>query len=1680
MRIFNEEEVIKFAQKLAYSQNISSKKNIGDKSLKMINEDFNYISNIYKKINEKYKNKSISVPASEWLMDNFYIIEEHAKQIIHDFDKRQYKHLPVIENGVYKGYSRVFAIAINIVKSNDGKIDAKVIENFIKSYEIEKPLYTKEIWTLGVVLRIALINRIKEISKNIYDTYQEWEKAEKWVYEYANKSDIKLPVNNIKVNESFLEHVAYILRRQGKNGLVMLNRIDNYIEKYGFSIGALSNQEHNRQAELKISIGNCILSLKTISAIDWEELFNNVSFIEGIFNDDPANIYPKMDLESKNSYRSRVEYIAHRLKISEIHIAKKCIECAKNGLTDKEKHVGYYLIDKGQNELNNHLGIRPSYFFRLGQEINMEPFKTYLLIIFLTTFLSTIIFYEVTRLFFITNIYYWIGLFFIFVTFLDASICFINYKFNRILQPKIIPKIDFKDGITDENRTMVIVPTLLSSEKRVKQMIDSIEKYYIATNDSNVYFTLVGDAKESNQKVEPEDDKISDLGIKLVNQLNKKYGVTRFFFVFRKRFFNESEGKWLGWERKRGAILRFNDFLVNKLSHDYKVISDGFNNLPKIKYVLTVDADTFIPNGAVKKLVGAMAHPLNKPILNDEKTAVIGGYGLIQPRIGIDIVSANKSRFTQIFAHSGGIDPYVCASSDIYQDLFGEAIFTGKGIYDLEVFRQVLNKSIPENTVLSHDLLEGSYLRVGLATDIELIDGYPSKYNSYAMRMHRWVRGDWQILPWLRKKVKNSENRLEKNPINNISKWKIFDNLRRSTITVFILIGILLAFSVLPGSAFWWIALFIVAGIRGNKRELLYQVVFLAFNGWLMLKAVFTTLFRMFVTRRNFLEWVTAADMETKLKNTVVSYYRLMSSSVFFGIIVVLSSYYFKTDFLTVISAWILGVSWIFAPYIAYSISKDIKVEEEKLEDWQIEILKEYAKLTWSYFDTFINKENNYLPPDNFQEEPPNEVARRTSPTNIGLGLMAILSAYDFGFIDYKEMKSRISKVLKTVEKLEKWNGHLFNWYNTDTLKPLFPRYISTVDSGNFLAYIITVKEGLKDINVDNDLDNVIKELSVLEKNMKFDLLYEESKNVFSIGYNLEENNLTNSYYDLLASEARQISFLAVARHEVPQKHWFSLGRNLTKNGHDKGLISWTGTMFEYLMPLLLMKNYKKTLLDETYEFVLKNQIEYGKKKGVPWGVSESAFYNFDINLNYQYKALGVPWLGLKRGLVNDTVISSYSTMLALMVNPKKAYENLKALEGLGMLGQFGFYEAIDFTPGRIKLKEGNKEYAIVKCYMAHHQGMSLVAMNNVINNNIMQKRFHENVFVKSAEMLLQEKIPNDVIYTKDGKEKVVPPKHVAVENIDTDRFITNLSRPVSSVNILTNGSYYTIVTDKGLGYSKYLYRDITRRRSQYNTEEFGNIFYIKCLNTNQIWTSSYLPMLKKPDKYSVIFSGDKTKIARVDNEIETVQEIVVSPEDDLEIRRITIINNSDKNLEFEITSYLELVLEHQNVDLAHRVFSNMFIETDIRDDVLLANRTNIKDNFIVYNFSKVVGEEFGNFEFDTDRNSFIGRGRNKLNPVNVLKGGPLRRSLGSTLEPIFAQRRYIKVNSHTSTKVNFGLGVANNKDNAVLIAKKYMSEDMVSRTFRMAFARNQVEMSYLNVTSKGVAMYDELIKYLI
>jgi len=1709
--LLNEEELKKHAKEIANYHTLSSNVNLFDKSIKELSEDYKIINEVYIKLLEGAKSEKNIIPAAEWLLDNFYIIEENTKEIKRDFKFKLYKNLPILRNQELNNKTRISEIANEMVVHTDGRIDENVIMNYVNSYQEVSTLQMKEIWVLGTFLRISLIKKVRILSESIYEAFLAWKKAKQVVTILSNSDENNLNklLGDFSIVDSyksaFLEHLAYLLRRSDREGIQEISRINEYIEKYGLSLEEISISEHNYEAVQKVSIGNAILSLKYISDINWNELFNSISKVEKKLLEEPSGIFEKMDVESKNFYRARIEKIAKSFRVSEIHVAKKANELAnKNIGKEKEGHIGYYLFGKGKEELMKLLGNKPSVCCTISETIKARPYTLYIGMIWAFT-LIVLLFFG-TLMFNITDNRLYCSLALVLAVFpiLDGGVCFTNYTLNRIFKPRIIPRLELKDGVPEELATMVIVPTLISNKKTLVRMLDNIETYYIATHEENIYFTLVGDVKESNKEVLEEDEEIIDYGEKKIEELNSKYGEGRFTFVYRKRRFNESENKWLGWERKRGAILEYNRYLLDRKTHDYRAVMGDITSLPPIKYVITLDADTVLPIGVAKKLIGAMAHPINKPVLNDKETVVIDGYALIQPHISIDVVSANKSKFSRIFAGTGGIDPYVCASSDIYQDVFGEAIFTGKGIYDLKVFQKVLEGTIPENIVLSHDLLEGSYLRAGLVTDIELVDGYPERYNSYALRAHRWVRGDWQIISWLSKKVKNQEGQVVDNPLNRVSKWKLFDNLRRSLSAPMLTLLILLSLWLLPETALWWIGLGIIAGIRGNKKQFLFQVLFLPFQAYLMVSAIVVTLFRLTITHKNLLEWVTAADMERKLKNTIKSFYTLMWFSVVAGLLVLFEGLFMSGNIITMVTASLLGIGWIIAPIVAYYLSKPIVYKKEKLDAEEIRLLYDYAKRTWGYFDEFVNEENNYLPPDNYQEDPPNDLAHRTSPTNIGLALLAFVTANDLGFISSQEMINRLEKTIDTIQKLEKWNGHLLNWYDTKTLKPLRPRYISTVDSGNFLAYILVAKSTLEQLEVQDNLvgevignlenktnteelkNRVRRLINVLDdiaKNMTFLPLYDKDKLLFSIGYNLEDGRLSNSYYDLLASESRQTSFLAIANHEVDKKHWFRLGRSLTKLNGSKGLVSWTGTMFEYLMPLLIMKDYNNTMLKETYDFVIKSHIEYAKKKNVPWGISESAFNHLDINLNYQYKAFGVPWLGLKRGLLEDTVISPYSTMLALMVRPKSAYNNLIRLKDYKMLGKYGFYEAIDFTPRRNFNVTNKESYSVIKSYMVHHQGMSLLALNNVINDNIMQERFHSLPLVKSANLLLQEKVPKDVIYTKDNKEKVKAEKKIVFENIDTSRYLKKISLDIPKTHILTNGSYSTMLTDRGLGYSKYKNIFISRWRNDYISSIYGNIFYIKDVRDNKVWSSTYFPNITIPDSYSVTFAGDKAKFVRKDGNIETHQEVVVSPEDNVEIRRITLINHDDKEKEFEITSYFELINGDLMGDIAHRAYSNLFVETFYDDEIILANRRKRRKeekNTWVFNTSTVEGESIGRMEYETDRAEFISRGRNLENPRAVTESLPLSGKIGAVLDPVMAIRRRVRLQAGESIKVSFVLGVADNKGDAIELGKKYLGNESIQRAFRMALTRSQVENSYFNFSAKEVDLYEEMMSYLI
>ena len=1257
---------------------------------------------------------------------------------------------------------------------------------------------------------------------------------------------------------------------------------------------------------------------------------------------------------------------------------------------------------------------------------------------------------------------------------------------------------------------MVVIPTIISKESKVKELIEKLEVYYLANKSENLYFTILGDCLPSDKEFLEEDNKIVKSAEYEIEKINKKYSnldFPIFNFVYRKRQWNKGEKTYLGWERKRGLLTQFNEYLLgNKdlggiFDNPFVLNTIDGQNLPKIKYIITLDADTDLVLNSGLELVGAMAHILNKPILNNNKTRVIDGHALMQPRVGIDLESKRKSLFTQIFAGAGGTDPYTNAISDTYQDNFEEGIFTGKGIYDLKTFSTVLKNQIPENTVLSHDLLEGSYLRCGLVTDIMLLDGYPKAYLPYILREHRWIRGDWQISGWLKNNV-----------LNTLSKFKILDNLRRSILEISVVLNIIivLVFKYITNNNLLlpiWISLisiifpsiidyinyiifkqegikkqksFIktISGLQGSLLRAVISLSVLPHKAYISLNAIIKTLYRLNISKCHMLEWTTSEEAEKATKKDIKSYIKSMFINIVFGILglIFLLIYSNIINEIQMIFLFLVFFSWILAPFICFCISIENK-EKQKikyLNEGEQEYILEIAKRTWSYFSTYMNKENNYLPPDNYQEDRRKKTVNRTSSTNIGLGVLTIISAYDLKFINLEETINKLENIIETIMKLPKWNGHLYNWYNINTLEPLTPRYVSSVDSGNFVGYMYTLKQFLEEkryTQYREKIEILLNQIQNIIINTDFKTLYDEEKGLLSIGFDVEENKLTETCYDLLASEARQASLVAIAKKDITSKHWNNLSRTLTPLNKYKGLISWSGTAFEYLMPNINIKRYPESLLDESSKFMIMSQELYCRKLGIPWGISESAFNLKDLNSNYQYKAFGIPWLGLKRGLADENVVAPYGSILAINDVPKKVVTNLKRLEQEGMLNKYGFYESIDYTLSRLPY---NEKHAVVKTYMAHHQGLILLSINNLFNNNILQDRFMKNPEIKAVDVLLQEKMPENMLITKEKKEKVEKIKYMGLDNY-TENVYTKVNNKLKKCNIISNENYSVVLDDKGNGYSKY--KNILVNRFK-ETEENpqGIYFYIKNIRTNKLWKTNYNfeEEYAKPDKYSVTFSPEKNKIVRLDENIETTCKIIVPPEDGIEIRSLTLKNNSNFDETLEVTSILEPVLSESKQDYAHMAFNKLFLKYDILEDgSILVKRNKRGNNKEIYLGTNLYAENQKNteLEYEIDGSSV---------KEMIKKSVPFSKNLGLCTDSVIALKRIVKIPANEEVSLNLVISVSEDVDSIKENIEYYKNFENVKRAFELAKSKAEEEIRYLGIKSRDLLTFQKMLPYII
>lgn len=1021
-----------YLEKVASDHILTSKSDKSTYPVPRLIENFKFITKTYEILNEDLKIGISIHPAGEWLLDNYYIIEESVKNIQKDLSLEKYTNFLGIQNGIYKGMARIYVLAAEIVAYTDSKIDGEILEDLLRAYQRKKTLNMEEIWWIGNFLQIAIIENIREVCEKIYISQIQKYKVESIVERLVeNKKELKFTNKqehqnkNILVGEMrypFVEYMSYKLKKYGRQAISYLNILEEQVNKMGTTVSEIIKKEHFDIALKKVSIGNSIKSIKELSRINFLEIFEAINGVEEILKKDPANVYSRMDYKTKSYYRNAIKEVSKKTKISEIYIANKALELAEKAKikeveNKKQTHIGYYLISDGIDDLMEALLVNKKSISK-KTKVNLYKLSTW----GIAAILSILIFiyiYITTK-----NIIVSILLGFTsYIPLIEITTKIVNTILSKIVKPKLIPKMDFSDGVPKEYSTFVVIPTIVNSPKKVKSLLRKLEVYYLANKSDNIYFAVLGDCSSSTKREEEIDQKILETAKIELEKLNQKYpnnNFPLFHFVYRERIWNDKEKLYLGWERKRGLLHQFNEYILGNTKNEFKVNSLENLKIPKIKYIITLDSDTDLVLNSGIELIGAMAHILNKPQIDNEKNIVVNGYGIMQPRIGINLEDGNKSLFTKVFAGLPGTDAYANAISDVYQDNFGEGIYTGKGIYDLQVFSKILKNRMPENKILSHDLLEGNYLRCGLVSDIMLLDGYPYKYNSFTSRLHRWIRGDWQIIEWLFPNVKNAQGNTQKNPLNKLSKFKILDNLRRSTVEIFLLLSLLIL-GIIVGiykTKVWFITAILVlsvfipiiidvilkkeyipkqkaftpyiTGIKGSFIAGIINFSFLPYKAYISLDAIIRAIYRLTYSKQNLLEWTTSEEAEKKAGTSLLSYIKLMYPNYIIGILTLIFLISLPINIANIIMIFV-AILWIIAPVIAWYISIE-KIEENKYENLKQEDKKYILSLgekTWEYFNDFMNEENNYLPPDNYQEDRKEKIVKRTSSTNIGLRIIS-------------------------------------------------------------------------------------------------------------------------------------------------------------------------------------------------------------------------------------------------------------------------------------------------------------------------------------------------------------------------------------------------------------------------------------------------------------------------------------------------------------------------------------------------------------------------------------------------------------------------------------------------------------------------------------------------------------------
>ena len=1699
----------------------------------------NVLDRVYHELNTGAEHGLDISPAGDWLLDNFYIVQEHIREIRTSLPKGYYEELPKLATGSLAGYPRAYEVAIELIAHTEGHLDLDNITLFVREYQTVTPLRMGELWAIPTMLRLSLVENIRRMALRVAARLQEVESADRAataLREASEESQQALA----KALAAFVDDhppftptwVARFLQqvRSYQTNFTPLIWLEQWIAEDGPSAEEAATRSNRRVALTQVTVANSITSLRTISRLDWKDFVESQSATEKLLRQDPSGHYPSMTFGTRDHYRHIVEHIAKRVKRPEEEIASEVLALTK--LADptdaRHAHVGYFLVDKGRAVLEEKVVYTPPLREWLYRWIQRHPNTLYFGGISLFTTLALAAILEVIETAPVT-IWIIIALFSL-IPASEIGISVINQLITLLMPPRLMSKLELRDGgIPEEYMTAVVVPTLLGSVHGVEEALEHLEVQYLANRDPNLQFAILSDFTDSPTEHRPGDEEILAAAAAGIKALNARYGLAGedvFFLFHRPRLWNPKQGVWMGWERKRGKLAQFNQFLRGGAKNAFTTVIGDTSRLSFVQYVITLDSDTVLPRDVAQLLVGSIAHPLNRAQYDPKVGRVTQGYGIIQPRVGVSLTSAHKSYFAVIHSGHPGVDPYTTAVSDVYQDLYGEGSFTGKGIYDVDAFEEATHGRFPENTLLSHDLIEGTWTRAGLATDIEVYDDYPARYLTFTRRKHRWIRGDWQLLGWLKGTVPGPDGPTP-NRLSAISRWKILDNLRRSLVEIAQLAMLITGWFLLPGSIIKWTALVLVAiafpwlfsltisllrpprdqswlayylavgrDAITNAQQFALAVAFLPHQAVVSADAIIRTLYRLFVSHRKLLEWQTASQVERTMGvgsqlETWRKMWPVTALCVALGALIslhvtvgVASSA--DERFLFVMGTLPLVLVWLASPSIAFALSRPVILGEVHLTEAERQASLRYANLHWMYFEKFVTEETHWLAPDNFQEDPEPVLALRTSPTNIGLQLLSTVSAVDLGFITRSDMIDRVEKVFRSLERMRRFHGHFFNWYDLNELRVLEPAYVSTVDSGNFAGHLIALKQACYEMMKDASCPELdAKRLRAIAERahayaveMDFRFLYDGKRKLFTIGYHIGSNTVDNSYYDLLASESRLASFIAVAKDDVSVDHWFRLGRSLTAAAGTRTLLSWSGSMFEYLMPALVMQTFPFTLLDQTHKGSVKRQIAYGAERGVPWGVSESAYAVRDRLHTYQYRGFGVPDLALKRGLSKELVIAPYATVLAMLVEPRQALKNLATLELEGALGPYGFRDALDYTrpaPGSRK--------TIVCTFMAHHIGMSIVALNNALNRQIWPRRFHLDPLVRSAELVLQERIPRRLtVQDVQGDDAARVPSEMekpAVREIETPH------TPQPVVGILGNVPYTTLITNAGGGFSRYGNLAITRWRHDSTRDNFGQWCYIKDLSTGHVWSAAHQPTGTEPQWYRVLFASDRITFIRRDGDIDTVTEIAVASDDAAEVRRVVLTNRALQPREIELTSYSEIVLAPPDADRTHPAFHNLFVQTEFLEGkaALLATRRPRSSTEAALWCAHVVAcgpELVGKVTCETDRARFVGRGRSVRNAAALDEGAELTGTVGAVLDPIFSLRVRVRIPPGASAHIAFTTFVTEQKERAVKLADLYHDPYSARRALDLSWAQAQAELRDLGIAPADAALYQDLAGHLM